>query len=237
MSSRVRRFARLLVGLLFVLDVVLLAWVLPRGGGVLRLFGAKLSAHDDENPWLLLFALGAAFALLGEGGAGPHWRSALRHLRGIGLAGVAGVALFAWLAYEQACLVARVDGELVQRMPERYETIWANGANLSAGPLVELVSGRASNERVVVRLEDNDLRGHAASYYLYPRLLAMQPDERRWALRQRMRSFGNWDPEFELGPRPPLRGTRKFARQQGLPLVVAAPTEAKVVELGAGRGE
>lgn len=65
------------------------------------------------------------------------------------------------------------------------EALITTEASLSADALVTALVTEPWGPPPVVRILDDDPRGHFASYYAYPRLFRMAPEERRWAAHAR----------------------------------------------------
>lgn len=96
-----------------------------------------------------------------------------------------------------------------------------NAANRHAGPLVRTLVRREDPGPVVIWINDLDTRGHTVSFYLYPRLLLMEPRQRRWSLRSRMTGVGGYNPLWQVGLRPRLDRSEAFAEERGRPFIVA----------------
>jgi hypothetical protein len=96
-----------------------------------------------------------------------------------------------------------------------------NGANKHAAPLVRRLVQRPSSDPVVVWIDDLDRRGHTAAFYLYPRLMLMEPDIRRFTLRQRMTLLGGANPYFRIGPGSSMLRSRQFAKERGAEFIFA----------------
>jgi hypothetical protein len=147
--------------------------------------------------------------------------------------GLRGVHPLAWLviplsgALFAAQLLTAI--ELGHRVPHKVRnsarigpaTMSVNMFNRHAGPLVQSLVQRDSPDPVVVWIEDLDRRGHTAAFYLYPRLLLMEPAQRRWTLQQRMTLLGGPNPYFRVGNRPSKALSEAFAAERGTELVVA----------------
>jgi hypothetical protein len=87
--------------------------------------------------------------------------------------------------------------------------------------LLDAVASRRDDAAVVVHVEDDDPRGHVASYYAYPRLLLMAPERRAWTLRSRMDRLGVPDPTLPpAGPGPGVERSAAFARERDADLLV-----------------
>ena len=110
--------------------------------------------------------------------------------------------------------------------PRLAGKILANSANLHAAGVVELLARRGDPRPVVLRIDDSDPRGHTAAFYAYPRLILMEPAERRWGLRERMLRVVETD--TPRGDRPPLSASRDFAARRGAVLVIAGPDEVRL---------
>lgn len=110
--------------------------------------------------------------------------------------------------------------------PRIAEKILANNANLHTGGVVELLAARSDPRPIVLRLDDKDPRAHTAAFYAYPRLMLMEPAERRWGLRERMLRVVETDTLRQ--PRPPLSVSRDYAAQRAGVLVIASPEGAQV---------
>jgi len=104
--------------------------------------------------------------------------------------------------------------------------ILANSANLHTAGVVEILARSSDPRPVVLRLDDDDPRGHTAAFYAYPRLILMEPAERRWGLRERMLRVVETDTPRET--RPPLSASRDFTARRGGILLIASPDEAHV---------
>jgi hypothetical protein len=95
--------------------------------------------------------------------------------------------------------------------------LFHNDANRHVPDLLEFVVSRASTSPVVVHIDDEDPRGHMASFYCYPRLLMMEPGFRRWTVRWRQFNLDVDVVESGPGSIPSTGASRSFAAALGLP--------------------
>jgi hypothetical protein len=163
--------------------------------------------------------------------AGPRRLSALaveRARRHVGPAGPAArvrlaVAAFMTLAALDALLgapVASLRLRVAQTASAR-PALTHNRDHHHVPALLDAVAARRDDAAVVVHVEDDDPRGHVASYYSYPRLLLMAPGRRAWTLRSRMDHLGVPDPTLPpAGRGPAVECSAAFARERGADLLV-----------------
>ncbi|MBW2361160.1 MAG: hypothetical protein JRG84_09685 [Deltaproteobacteria bacterium] len=192
--SRGRRFAERLLAVLVALDAAFVVWIWLHGPFKLDV-GRLPFGIEQANPLHVLPVLGLAWCAL-------TWRNRRSWL---GLAPehtlhLRGVHPLAWLILPLSAALL--------------------GAQLLA-PLVRGLVQRPSPEPVVVWIDDLDRRGHSAAFYLYPRLMLMEPAQRRWTLQQRMTVRGGPNPHFRIGHRPSEARSRAFAKERGAELVFA----------------
>ena len=227
-GSRVTTLAAWLLGLLIVADglLCLRIWL----GGPLQLEARSLPAQlMPANPLYALPVLVLAWC-------GVRWRrwrgwlglregERLRLRRPKLLACIAMAASVALLGAQLRAVtweVVSVPARVRKSARTGAGGTHVSGANRHAPPLVRTLVQRESAEPVVVWIEDLDVRGHTAAFYLYPRLLLMEPKLRRWSLRERMRIRGKPDPQFFVGPRPAKALSQAFADERGTQLVFAS---------------
>lgn len=225
LASRARRAAARVIGALIVLNVALVLWIWVQGP--LKLDLGKLPfGLGTPNPLTLLPALGIIWCLL-------EWRS-WRSWFGLAPEHVfnfRGVHPLAWVVMP---ISAAMLGAQLQALPGHAMSttdkvrksarkgpaaMSINGANKHVGPLVRRLVQRQKSDPVVVWIDDLDRRGHTAAYYLYPRLMLMEPAERRFTLRQRMAGFGGTNPYFNPGPRSSMAAAQAFAKERGAEFV------------------
>ncbi len=225
--SRGRRVAERLLAVLVALDAAFVVWIWLHGPFKLDV-GRLPFGIDQTNPLHVLLVLGLAWCAL-------TWRNRRSwlglapehtlHLRGVHplawlilplSAALLGAQLLA--ATEQVLPVTRKVRKSARIGPAKMSV---NAANRHAGPLVRGLVQRPSPEPVVVWIDDLDRRGHSAAFYLYPRLMLMEPAQRRWTLQQRMTVRGGPNPHFRIGHRPSEARSRAFAKERGAELVFA----------------
>lgn len=226
-SSRGRRIAARVFASLIALDLGILLglWL---HGPVLIEAGMLSLARKLPNPLFVLPGLVIVWLAL----SWRNWRSWLG-LRPDHALRWRGVPLSAWLVVplSVAVLVAQT-----RDLPEHViDAVYkvrrsANkgpaGMSLSSSskhvaPLVRRLVRREPFDPVVVWIEDRDRRGHTAAYYLYPRLMLMEPGSRRFSLKNAMAPRDRADPYFRLGPPPSMQRSREFAEQRGAEFIVA----------------
>jgi hypothetical protein len=225
-SAAVRIVAGLLAALTLA-DAALVLWIWL-GGPFQVPVDALPFGMKPPNPLVLLPVLGLAWCLV----RWRNWRSWLglstsHRLR------LRGVHPLAWLIVplSAAVLGAQLLAAIEQVVPVTSKVrksarigpanMSINVANRHAGPLVRRVAQRPSPDPVVVWIDDLDRRGHTAAFYTYPRLMLMEPTERRWSLQQRMTVRGGNNPLFGVGARPPRALSEAFASERGVEFVFA----------------
>jgi hypothetical protein len=150
-------------------------------------------------------------------------------LRAASPARKAAMLLSLWVAWVNVESVLELKDDLEPPRlsdPRSAGKILANNANLHTAGVVELLAGRTDPRPVVLRLDDSDPRGHTAAFYAYPRLILMEPAERRWGLRERMLRVV--ETETPRAPRPPVSESRDFAARRGGVLVIAGPDDVHI---------
>jgi hypothetical protein len=219
---------------LIAIDLAVLFWIVAFGGGEIVLYGMEHSATGARNPTTLLALLLAARSLAKHGRAGLVGRGATRlvaHVRAASWPVRGALALSVWVSVVHLQALVGLKDTLEppsKAPPEMAHAIQVNSANLHTLPLLDTVVRGAAVGPFVVRIHDMDPRGHEAGFYLYPRLLRMEPSERRWGLRDRMLHLGPTPPDERARERPGLATSRTFARRSGQPFVIAAPDGARV---------
>jgi hypothetical protein len=219
---------------LIVLDLAVLFWIVVFGGGQIVLYGMKHSATGAGNPIGILVFLLAALSLVKHGRAGLVGRTVTRlvtHVRAASWRVRGALALSVWVGVVHVQALINLNDTLEppsKAPPEMAQAIQVNSANLYSIPLLDTLVRGAAVGPFVLRVHDMDPRGHEAAFYLYPRLLRMEPSERRWGLRDRMLHLGPTPPEVRARERPSLATSRAFARSSGQAFVIAAPDGARV---------
>ena len=223
--SRGRRVAAHVVAVLIALNsaVVLGMWL----HGPLKIeAGALPFGLGVPNPLFVLPTLALVWCAL----SWPGWRSWFGLLPDNAL-NFRRVPFSAWLVipFSVVLFVAQVrdlPGHAVSvtnkvRKAERKGPagMSINGANKHVGPLVRRLVQRPASEPVVVWIDDLDRRGHTAAFYLYPRLMLMEPGVRRFTLRQRMTLLGGPNPYFKVGARSPMSKSIEFAQERAAEFV------------------
>jgi hypothetical protein len=221
------------------LVATLLLWIIITGGGRTWLWGIRFSARGVGNPIAILVILATAWSLAQHGRTGIVGRTALRlgsHLAAASWVERCGLGLCVWVGVVHVQALVNLNDTLEppsKAPPEAALAIQVNSANLHAFPLLDTLVRRTDVGPFVVRIHDMDPRGHEVGFYLYPRLLRMEPSERRWGLRDRMLHLELTPPEVRARERPTLTASRAFAHASHQPLVIAAPDGTRVEEPGA----
>ena len=219
----VRRWTIRVVRWLLVLDAGLLLWAISTGGAVVDLLVAKLSVTSARGPSAVL-VLGSVILLVLDGTlwsalawALARWRAAST-VRRLGMvASLVGVLL----AVRPYLRVPRI----LSSTSLKFEGILSNQANAHVADLVYQVTSRPLGQPPVVYIEDDDPRGHFASFYCYPRPIRMEPSQRRWSLVSRVIRY--WEDDFDDSgfdpePAPPgLDSSLEYARSMQTDLLVA----------------
>lgn len=226
-ASRGRRITARLLGVLVGLNAALVLWIWLHGPFKLDI-GMVPFGISQPNPLFVLPLLGLAWCTV----AWRNWRGWLG-LAPAHVLNLHGVHPLAWLVVPLSAAlfgaqllavteeVLRVASEVRKSARIGPATMSVNVNNRHAGPLVRSLVQRASPDPVVVWIDDRDRRGHTAAFYLYPRLMLMEPAQRRWTLQQRMTVLGGPNPHFRIGHRPAKALSEAFAAERGTELVSA----------------
>ena len=197
---------------------------------VLRPFGFPVRLDDVELLVLLLVALVWAFHLTQPTKGVSRWHVVVEARRMLREAPVhrrlgALVAVAFLLVQFEALLDMPMRGLRWKIQPAVTST-----PSLSFRPssphvpqLVDEVVRRESPSPVVVHIDDEDPRAHQASYYTYPRLLLMAPEQRTWSARSRQLHHGVDDPVFvDPGPAPDEQVSASYAHMRAADFIAVA---------------
>jgi hypothetical protein len=238
-GSRPSAILATLVEAAILLDLALILWVKIRRTFQLEIGSLSVEIARFDLPLAVLAALALAWCGLN--------RAALRRLLAVRPAGGAGLrrpsplalvvaplslALFTANAHTLAGRFERdVIGRLERASRPSLRGMALNVNNRHAVPLARHLTTRPHPPSAVVRFSTRDRRGHIPAFYLYPILLRMEPEERRWGLKERMLPAGYRDPafHFDQSARPEISRSIEFARAAGQPLLAVDGGEVSLL--------
>ncbi|MDB4433393.1 hypothetical protein N9166_01515 [bacterium] len=222
-GSRLPPILAALVEAAILLDLALIAYVKIRRGFSLEISSWEFGVARIDLPIAVLLVLALAWCALNG--------AALRRVLRVRLAARTGLRRPSLLALVVApvslglfaanahTLVGRFERDVIRHLEEAsppfLRGMVLNVNNRHAISLARHLTTRPNPGSVVVHFATRDRRGHLPAYYLYPILLRMEPEERRWGLRERMLPTRHRDPafRFDVRERPDIARSIEFARE------------------------